>query len=82
MSQTLELSEPMLCHKAAHEPCEHVRVEKGCRRLFLNPGELRWLNYLFVVLHIWITKPRITMPRDYSSARLSNDGISSDPVSA
>ena len=46
-SQTLELSKAVPCSEAAHESCELIRVEKECRRVFLNPGDLRWLENSF-----------------------------------
>lgn len=60
-SQTLELSKPVSCTKAAHEPCEQVRVGEGCRRLFLNPGDLRWREMSF----------RHATDTHYKTARLS-----------
>ena len=43
----------MPCSEAAHEPHELVRVEKECRRGFLNPGDLRWLDFFSPSCYIY-----------------------------
>lgn len=57
-SQTRELSKAVACSETAHESYELVRVEKECRRVFLNPGDLRWFENSFRHATYTITKPR------------------------
>lgn len=59
-SQTLELSKAVPCSEAAHESYELIRVEKECRRVFLDPGDLRWVESSF----------RHTTYTHYKAARL------------
>lgn len=46
-SQMLKLSKAVRCSEAAHELYELIRVENKCRRVILNPGDLRWLENSF-----------------------------------